>query len=78
MRRFVGGFRPTYGSFADRVNIVDMSDATLDPVLAKVSLWSMLSKKGLRSRANGDSCLEGGRRVGDDGAAGSRSGAALL
>ena len=39
---------------------------------------SMLSKKGLRSRANSDSCLRGGRRVGDDGAAGSRSAAAVL
>jgi len=27
------------GSFADRVNIVDTSDATLDLVLAKVSHW---------------------------------------
>src|SRR5205823_5773374 len=39
---------------------------------------SMLSKQVLRSRANGDSCLGGGRRVGDDGAAGPRSAAALL
>jgi hypothetical protein len=30
----------------------------------------MLSKKELRSGANSDSCLGGGRRVGDDGAAG--------
>jgi hypothetical protein len=27
----------------------------------------MLSKKGLRSRANSDSCMGGGRRFGDDG-----------
>lgn len=40
--------------------------------------WQMLSKKGLRSRANSDSCLGGGRRVGDDGAAGPGSGAAFL
>jgi hypothetical protein len=38
----------------------------------------MLSKKGLRSRANSDSCLRGGRRFGDDGAAGPRSAAAHL
>jgi hypothetical protein len=41
MRRFVGGFRPTYESFADRVNIVDTSDATLGPVSAKISLWPL-------------------------------------
>jgi hypothetical protein len=38
----------------------------------------MLSKKGLRSRANSDSCLFGGRRVGDDGAAGPGSATAFL
>src|SRR4029077_16306109 len=35
-------------------------------------------KRSLRSRANSDSCLRGGRRVGDDGTAGPRSAAALL
>ena len=40
--------------------------------------WVDAVEKGLRSRANSDSCLRGGRRVGDDGAAGPRSGAALL
>jgi hypothetical protein len=44
----------------------------------RVRSGSMLSKKGLSSRANSDSCLGGGRRFGDDGAAGPRSGAALL
>src|SRR4029077_13492745 len=34
-----------------------------------VCTWPMLSKKGLRSRANSDSCMGGGRRFGDDGAA---------
>ena len=34
----------------------------------------MLSKKRLRSRANSESCLGGGRRFGNDGAAGPRSG----
>src|SRR6478672_5727812 len=41
------------------------SDAT-----GYIRVGSMLSKKGLRSGANSDSCLGGGRRVGDDGAAG--------
>jgi|SRR6476646_11378403 len=34
----------------------------------KVCSGSTLSRKGLRSGANSDSCLGGGRRVGDDGA----------
>src|SRR3954452_11591746 len=41
MRRFVGGFRPTYGSFADRVNIVDTPDGPLDPAptACLAALW---------------------------------------
>jgi hypothetical protein len=34
---------------------------------AVVHSGSMLPKKGLRRRENSDSCLEGGRRFGDDG-----------